>query len=62
MGQHVYLSMDDIQQTVTSATVIVGTTCARLALEGIRITPERIEAMSKDVVTSLLRKFVVSLH
>jgi hypothetical protein len=62
MSQRVYLSMDDIQQTVTSATVIVGTTCARLALEGIRITPERIEEMSKAVMTELLQKFAVSLH
>jgi hypothetical protein len=62
MSERVYLDMDDIQQAVITATVIVGTTCARLALEGFRITPERIEEMSKDCVKSLLKKFVVNLH
>jgi len=56
------MSAEDIAQTVASATVIVATTCVRLNAEGIALTRERIEAMAKDCVTSLLRKFIVSLH
>jgi len=56
------MTMDEIQQAVTSATVIVGTAVVRLTQEGIPLSHERIEAMAKDCVTSLLNKFIVSLH
>jgi hypothetical protein len=56
------MSTEDIAQTVAQATVIVASTCARLHAEGIQLAPERIEEMAKDVVTSLLKKYVVNLH
>jgi len=59
MSQRVYMTMDEVQQMVTAASVVVASTYARLAQEGICLTRERVEEMTISVCKSLLQKFIV---
>jgi len=59
MTKRVYMTMDEVQQMVIEATVVVASTYARLAQEGICLTPDRVEKMTESVCKSLLHKFIV---